>query len=398
MGTWHEGDILPDARHGLEGAQEAGLVQTSRFYDDVTNLYIQKYGYEMADKDDLEEDVADPHRPEPARERCRDAQSSGSSASNEATRPNTRVVWSQRIGQWYRAQYGGNVDKGAQTAIAEMLLSGLDLHYEERVKGRFEPAWKLEVQRCKDLDLEEPHEVAVRSSVTREAWEGESAEFRAAVLLQMESDYKVKVRAWEIGRLEDTLRTKEELAVALNSAATILQPLVDAIGSKFQMNASILVCGPVGDRGGTIQVRSVHSGRTLGLNPKKWYDTDRIGYREAEKSMILFAERCFSAEECLRRALPGTTGASGDRALVDAGGGGQLTAATLVTSLDLRTTLARLLRGALSRPSRVKLLPPFLRPNPLHLLLLLLLPLRRRRRRASRSHRDQYRRSGGATI
>ncbi|KAJ7121213.1 hypothetical protein C8R46DRAFT_1238480 [Mycena filopes] len=345
-----------------KAAQEAGTGRVTRFYDEITKLYVQKYGYKMADKDDLEEDVEDPTDPNK-----RDADADDLDDVEAARRSKLCDRIRGRIGQWYRQQYGGNVDKGAQSALADMLLSGLDvgsgkpskaqgwqfyskLHYEECVKGRFAPAWETEVQRCKDLDLEPPHEVAVRSAVTREAWEGESEEFRAAVLLQMEEEYKQKVRAWEIVRLEDTLKSREELSMrvaALNGAASTLQPLVDAIASKFQLNASIFLCGPIGDRGGTIQVRSVHAGRTLGLSPKKWYDADRIGYREAEKSMILFTERCFSVEECMRRALPATTtgGGAGAEALrtgpAPAGAAGGAPVATAAAGLEGRGSPAR---------------------------------------------------------
>jgi hypothetical protein len=37
--------------------------EVSAFYDDITNLYIQKYGYDMKDDEDLEEDVPDPTDP-----------------------------------------------------------------------------------------------------------------------------------------------------------------------------------------------------------------------------------------------------------------------------------------------------------------------------------------------
>jgi hypothetical protein len=41
-------------------AKRLGQEKVSTFYDDITNLYIQKYGYDMKDEEDLEEDVLDP--------------------------------------------------------------------------------------------------------------------------------------------------------------------------------------------------------------------------------------------------------------------------------------------------------------------------------------------------
>jgi hypothetical protein len=44
-------------------AKRLSQEKVSKFYDDITNLYIQKYGYDMKDDEDLKEDVPDPTDP-----------------------------------------------------------------------------------------------------------------------------------------------------------------------------------------------------------------------------------------------------------------------------------------------------------------------------------------------
>ncbi|KAF8209729.1 hypothetical protein K438DRAFT_1753376 [Mycena galopus ATCC 62051] len=293
-------------------AQELGPQKVSEFYDDVSNLFLQKYGYYMKDEDDLAEDVpdpTDPNAPDP------DAQTIDKEEADRRTK-----ISRERIGQWYRLQYGGGVEQGKKNLLQDLLAGGQDagggskpgkqqpwqfyskLFYEERVKARFEAKWKVEVQRAKDLDLAPPHDVKVRGEVTREAWEGESPTFRADVMAQLDADHAQRLQVWEMGRTK-LPKTKEELISVLNNAGHYLQPLADAIQEKFQMSVAIMLAGPVGDHGGAVGVRSVHSGRTKGLNPRSWYEYDRVGYRDAEKSMIRFAEKCYSTEECRSRVV-----------------------------------------------------------------------------------------------
>ncbi|KAJ7770049.1 hypothetical protein B0H16DRAFT_1715674 [Mycena metata] len=298
-----------------EAAQEMGVAATTRFYDGIVNLYIKKYGYDMKDEDDLTEDTEDP-----TDANARDADASSVTADEAARRTKVSSAIRGRIGAWYRTHYGGGVEKGDQNLFMDLMAGGVEMgsvkpakmqewqfysknHYDERVKTRFEHAWKTEVQRCADLELPEPHEVKVRGIVTRQAWEEEDEDFKKLVRAAQEKEYAQVVRAWEIARAEEPSQTKEELSAALHNAGRYLQPVADLIQKRFGMNVTIMMCGPVGVRGGAIDVRSVHAGVTKGLTGKKWYQYDAKGYREAEKSMIRFSERCFTTQECSDRAV-----------------------------------------------------------------------------------------------
>ncbi|KAJ7022288.1 hypothetical protein C8F04DRAFT_1272732 [Mycena alexandri] len=280
-------------------AQRMGTAKLGKFYDDVTNLYIQKYGYDMKDEEDLEDvpDPTDPNAPDP---------DMGTLSKEEADR---RSKISLRV----RGDLLAGANMGAtQPARMQTWQYYSKHHYEERVKARFEVAWKAELQRAKDLDQPEPHEVKVRGEVTRQAWDEESDEFKALVVAAQNKEYTQMLRAWEMGRAEESSHTAEELNATLKNAALYLQPLADSIQERFSMNVAIMLCGPIGEHGGAIEVRSVHSGTTAGLNPKKWYNFDPVGYQNAEASMVRFSEKTFSEAERERRRVASASSASNE--------------------------------------------------------------------------------------
>jgi hypothetical protein len=81
---------------------------------------------------------------------------------------------------------------------------------------------------------------------------------------------------------------------ALNHSAYYLQPFADVAHAQFGMNIAILMCGPIPDRGGRIEVRSVHAGFSNGLVPRIWSDFDRAGFDVAQRSFVAFTRNCFS--------------------------------------------------------------------------------------------------------
>ncbi|KAJ7022381.1 hypothetical protein C8F04DRAFT_1272725 [Mycena alexandri] len=260
-----------------------GTAKLGKFYDDVTNLYIQKYGYDMKDEEDLEEDVpdpTDPNVPDP---------DMGTLSKEEADR---RSKISLRVHGDLLA--GANMG-ATQPARMQTWQYYSKHHYEERVKARFEVVWKAELQRAKDLDQPEPHEVKVRGEVTRQAWDKESDKFKALVVAAQNKEYTQMLRAWEMGRAEESSHTAEELNATLKNAALYLQPLADSIQERFSMNR----CG-------------VSTGTTAGLNPKKWYNFDPVGYQNAEASMVRFSEKTFSEAERERRRVASASSASNE--------------------------------------------------------------------------------------
>ncbi|KAJ7736639.1 hypothetical protein B0H16DRAFT_1730686 [Mycena metata] len=281
-------------------AQAQGVVPLGRFYKRIANLYILKYGYDMKDHQDLEVDVEDPTDPDapiPGADSLTKDEASERSTYTETLR--------KRIGAWYCRTYRG-VEENDKHIFAD-LLKGVGnngpgyprkpqpLHlysrkyYDERVKPRFEKAWGIEVARAEALEQDAEHQIKIRNKVTREVFEEETEEFQAELRLAVETEHAAAVRAWELTRAESPTRTAAEIHGALKNAAFYLEPLADAISEKFQMNCSILLCGPIGNRGGGIDVRSVHAGTTKGLTNEKWHEFDKPGYSATVKSFTVVA-------------------------------------------------------------------------------------------------------------
>ncbi|KAJ7876470.1 hypothetical protein B0H14DRAFT_2568185 [Mycena olivaceomarginata] len=81
------------------------------------------------------------------------------------------------------------------------------------------------------------------------------------------------------------------------------------------MNVAILLCGPTPDRGGAIEMHSVHAGTSRGLVRRIWPDFDRAGFEATRRSFREFSEHCFTMEERRARSLGGVP----EDALVGAG-------------------------------------------------------------------------------
>ncbi|KAJ7184062.1 hypothetical protein C8R46DRAFT_1208293 [Mycena filopes] len=295
-------------------ANALGNLGLKAFYTKVTSLYFLKYGYDLKDNEDLDEDTEDPTDP--------DAMIEGSdtlSQEEAAARSATNIVVRKRIAAWYCRTYRG-LEAREKNVFAE-IMARMDgdgpnyprraqpihfysrRYYDERVKARFEARWKIEMQRSIDLEMPVPEAIKIRNEVTAAVFEEETEEFRAELLLAVEAEHVSAVRAWELTHADTQTKTPQEINAALKNAAFYLEPLANTIREKFMLNCTILLCGPMGDRGGAIEVRSVHAGTTRGLTPRKWYQADPLGYEGTERSFIKFSERCFSEADCLARAV-----------------------------------------------------------------------------------------------
>ncbi|KAJ7833657.1 hypothetical protein B0H13DRAFT_2370320 [Mycena leptocephala] len=278
-----------------KAASESGYTVLGTFYTKVTNLYLLKYGYDLKDDEDLAEDTADPTDP--------DAMIPGAeslSQEDAEERSVHTVALRKKIAAWYCRTYQ-QWAWSSQTRPAYPFYS--QRWYNERVKAQFEARWEVEKRNTENLDKDAPSEIKIRNEVTQDVFMEETEEFKAELQLEVEAEYVAAVRAWELTRAEKPAKTPEELNAALKNAAFYLEPLAEAIREKFGLNCTIMLCGPMGDRGGAIEVRSVHAGTTRGMAAQKWHAFDRMGYAEAEKSMVRFSERCFTEEDCQARVV-----------------------------------------------------------------------------------------------
>ncbi|KAJ7773736.1 hypothetical protein DFH07DRAFT_952774 [Mycena maculata] len=177
----------------------------STFYDNITNLYLLKYGYDLKDNKDLEkdvEDLTDPNAKHP---------DANTIDAEEAAR---RRLWlhsqvNRAVVSWYRGTYGTGTDKRENDPITEFLSGGIERggpkpikaqlvhfcwrkYYAGCIKEVFKKTWLIELQHAKDLGLNEgddkwPTEVGVRGEVTRQMWKKETEEFKEDVRLVLEA-------------------------------------------------------------------------------------------------------------------------------------------------------------------------------------------------------------------
>ncbi|KAJ7817253.1 hypothetical protein B0H14DRAFT_3474731 [Mycena olivaceomarginata] len=202
-------------------------------------LYVKKYGYHLADDQDLAEDVEDPP----------------DEAADE--------VVHERIGAWYRAQYGSLL-KSDKTAFQELFTGILDgappkpqrgrlLHfysrkfYDTRIKEDIEECMVALTRRAELVGEAPPIRIDVIAKVTAECWEQETAEFQRDCEFAMEREYQQAVKGWEASLSDSPTRTAEEIASTFANAVFYLQPFIDAIQQRFGMCATVLLAGPIGE-------------------------------------------------------------------------------------------------------------------------------------------------------
>ncbi|KAJ7829014.1 hypothetical protein B0H14DRAFT_3465977 [Mycena olivaceomarginata] len=258
-----------------------GKVKAGKFYDDVANDYLKKYGYKTPWDGDLkegEEVASDVEEDEDV-----DAIPPAVAEMRSEYFNNLR----KKIASWYRSKYGGAVTKNKKTAMTfRQLFDKKEL--DPPPPPRFEEKWATQLRLCPPGEKRRAR-ISVQNEAIKEAWLAESEAF------------KNEVRWWKA----KLLATPESFQIALDNAGYYLEPFINAIAQHFGMNASLLLCGPTPSRGGAIEMHSVHSGNSKGRVPRIWPDFDRAGFEAVRQSFRQFSEACFTTEDRLARSLNG---------------------------------------------------------------------------------------------
>ncbi|KAK7052712.1 hypothetical protein R3P38DRAFT_2763051 [Favolaschia claudopus] len=309
----------------------AEIKGTGAFYEKMAQRYLKKYGYKLRLEDDLEEGV------DVASDVDSDEDTDALPAAESKSRSVLFKKLKGKIGSWYNTRYGGSVEgKKKKTTSFKKVFDKPELDppapvkprlinhythrfYNQRIKAHVEARWAVESRRP-----DPPKLIVFRNKVIRECWEAESEAFKAEVTESLEKEHKAAMEAYAVASAAEAPTTPEEYNIALNNAGYYLQPFADAIAERFGMNVAVLLCGPVADRGGNIEMRSVHSGMSGGLVPRIWSDYDRAGFDACQRSFVNFSHECFSEEQCRARSLTEKTptapssGAMGDGIPADA--------------------------------------------------------------------------------
>ncbi|KAJ7747607.1 hypothetical protein B0H14DRAFT_3604655 [Mycena olivaceomarginata] len=187
-----------------------------------------KYGYHLADDQDLAEDVEDPPD-EAVDEVVHDVMSP---EEQEFCAQYTKKTC-ELIGAWYRAQYGSLLQSD-KTAFQELFTGVLDGAPPKPQRGRLLHFYS---RKFYDSRIKEDAEERMVSLTRRAELAGEAAPKRIDVIA------KVTAECWE----QETVEFQ-----SFANTAFYLQPFIDAIQQQFGMCVTVLLAGPIGEWDGKI--------------------------------------------------------------------------------------------------------------------------------------------------
>ncbi|TFK81054.1 hypothetical protein K466DRAFT_604816 [Polyporus arcularius HHB13444] len=185
------------------------------------------------------------------------------------------------------------------------------LYYDSRVKSIVDAEWPKVVAQAGASGTPPPKRLKHQNKVLARIFAAETAEFQDALKRQRDDEHEEEIAAWKASRLDfgdaGSTRSPEEFHEALDEASHWLPSFADALSKYLGLNVSVLLSGPIGSKGGRIDVKAAHAGKSNGVVPMIWPDYDSHGYKALLKGLLAFGNASFSEEECRRRALPGTT-------------------------------------------------------------------------------------------
>ncbi|KAJ7665858.1 hypothetical protein DFH06DRAFT_1323022 [Mycena polygramma] len=180
-----------------------------------------------------------------------------------------------KIGQWYRYHYRKILAADGLEASVDALLAGFgaakptkkrllhrysNVYYESRILPAFDAEMAMLTQKFEDGLLEKkPSDVAVRNRITRQQWGLEDEAFRQRIQLEIEEDHGKDMAEYEaaveVANDSADSRTPKEFHKLLTNAAATLDPLADSLSRRYGMAVTILLAGPIPDKGGSIELK-----------------------------------------------------------------------------------------------------------------------------------------------
>ncbi|KAJ7788730.1 hypothetical protein B0H14DRAFT_3503888 [Mycena olivaceomarginata] len=265
-----------------------------RFFESRKDDYETASEKKLGDDEDFAVDVADP--PDWVANKVVNEKLT---PEEEKFRQEFYTKLRDRLGQCYSADLG-RAD-GNRHVNRNSFISTQEKRYEEHIKSRVEARKCALAKRAELSGVKAPHAITVQNEVTKECWEEETYAYQQEMVREREREHDIRVKAWKESMADGPNRTPEEFSASLKSAAHYLQPFVDTIAEWFGMCVSILMVGPIGERGGRIEMRSVHSGKMRGVVEKDWPLHDPEGFTRVQSSMVEFGHHVFSRAECEAR-------------------------------------------------------------------------------------------------
>ncbi|KAF8215190.1 hypothetical protein K438DRAFT_1955171 [Mycena galopus ATCC 62051] len=270
-------------------------------YTEVTDKWLQRYGYDLPLNQNVEGDPVD-NPP---------ADQSRSTDEKNAIRKALRT----KISGWYCTRYQG---KKVHTATIKEILTTMQsmsgqtarprrkaamvlyskLHYTTRVKPEFDKVW---------ASVKDTVPCTMRAAMSQDfvgtCWQKESEAFRQEIEERAKEDHRIALEAWKAKRVVPE-RSAETYHEALENLNDVSIPLVDALAEHLGMHIVLMAVGPVGDADGEVLLRSVFSDTAAGATSRTWPQFDHPGFTAMEKSITRYGRAFFTKAECQERVWP----------------------------------------------------------------------------------------------
>ncbi|KAJ7782427.1 hypothetical protein DFH07DRAFT_949231 [Mycena maculata] len=258
LGAWHKNPFFL-ANHKDEYLVVAQLKKTGDFYSRMVQLYLKKYGYYTAWNNDPDEgqDIAkdvDPDKdvndldPEVAKKRA--------------------VYFNKlraKIGVWYNSKYSNAAaPQNVQGLSFRKLFDKKELDPPAPIKAQTPHYYSRHfyhdhIKKCVEARWQAvshlPPPQWETTSTINQCWKAEDDGFKAEVAAAIQRGHQAAKEAYKLAVSGETPLTPEEYMLVQQNGAYYMQPFADAIRDRFGWNVVIMMCGPVPEHDGRIEVR-----------------------------------------------------------------------------------------------------------------------------------------------
>ncbi|KAL0955403.1 hypothetical protein HGRIS_001650 [Hohenbuehelia grisea] len=101
--------------------------------------------------------------------------------------------------------------------------------------------------------------------------------------------------------------TPEQRQAAINRIGDFFTPILEGASAVLGMNITMLFAGPEPERGGQLNVLSLHQGKSLDVVSQTWPLARPDDFRAVESYFLDFVQDCWTVDDQRDAALPGTS-------------------------------------------------------------------------------------------
>ncbi|KAF7974194.1 hypothetical protein HWV62_13241 [Athelia sp. TMB] len=322
------------ARSKWEAAKLKGHSSTGLFYSNFTKYLIATYGWHF----DLEN--SDKECPEPTTEAWTNIQDTAGLDQDEIDRRKPYYGWLRPVSDSLRAcmmhvlkrlpaesapvvptkEDAKRTDMEVKTTLARIAKSLPKPPRRTRMTQFYGRHWfrerhntdygtlvKAEQERVLAPGEKRLSPLDIINKVAIQYYEKEPKEFKEWLTAEREKAFQEKVRVYKekMKALDVAPVDAEGYHRALSNAAAFMQPLCDLTAKKFGGAVAMLVVLPV--QTGSVEMRSVFSGKTNELIPRNFPEFDPAGFDALQESYVNFGQHVYSQADCNVRVLKSQT-------------------------------------------------------------------------------------------